>query len=79
MEALIAAIIAVVEIAVGFLDSYMTKGFAATTERRKILAGNIKDFINMKTNNYKDILFALVTIIAVFGVIFITTYNKKRA
>lgn len=79
METIIAAIIAVVEATLAFVDSYTTKGFAATTERRKILAGNITDFIKLKTTGYKDIIYALIAIATVFGIIFITTYKKKNS
>lgn len=79
METLIAAIVAVVKATLAFVDSYTTKAFAATTERRRILAGNITDFIKLKTTGYKDVIYALIAIVTVFGIIFITTYKKKNS
>ena len=79
MGTVIAAIAAIIKATLSFVDSYTTKAFAATTERRKILAGNITDFIKLKTTGYKDVIYALIAIVTVFGIIFITNYKKKNS
>jgi len=55
----------------GVVDSVQT----SITQRRALIANEITTFINSKTYNYKDTIFAALAIIAILGLAYIT---KKK-
>lgn len=74
---LIGAVSGIVQGALGVVSTAITAGQQAITERRKIIAYNISELIDMKTTNYKDIIYAALAMVTIVALIYITKSNKK--
>ena len=69
---LIGAVSGIIQGALGVVSTAITAGQHAITERRKIIAYNISELIDMKTTNYKDIIYAALAMITIVALIYIT-------
>ena len=77
ISTIINTISALLEPIFNFSLNAIVAGHQAIIQRRKIIASQISELMNMKTNNNKDVIYAAFAMITIIAVLYITKSNKK--